>query len=118
MKGTGGRGPAPKHSAITLDDLPENWRSHLEVTRNLGTAWLQKKESDLLQIPSAIVPETANFLFNPPLTQQNSALQEHTLIPLMPVSRSSNPPRLHAAFLRGSFQIWGSAAMLPVANTR
>ena len=66
MKGTGGRGPAPKHSAITLDDLPENWRSHLEVTRNLGTAWLQKKESDLLQIPSAIVPETANFLFNPP----------------------------------------------------
>jgi RES domain-containing protein len=31
----------------------------------LGTAWLRKKEGVLLQVPSAIVPETANFLFNP-----------------------------------------------------
>ena len=58
-------GPDPKVSVITLDDLPENWRSRLEVTRNLGTVWLQKKESVWLQIPSAIVPETGNFLFNP-----------------------------------------------------
>ena len=58
-------GPDPKVSVITLDDLPENWRSRLEVTRDLGTGWLQKKESVLLQIPSAIVPETENFLFNP-----------------------------------------------------
>jgi hypothetical protein len=27
--------------------------------------WLQKKESVLLEIPSAIVPETGNFQFNP-----------------------------------------------------
>jgi RES domain-containing protein len=58
-------GPDPKVSVITLDDLPENWRSRFDVTRNLGTVWLQKKESVLLQIPSAIVPETGNFLFNP-----------------------------------------------------
>jgi RES domain-containing protein len=35
------------------------------VTRDSGTAWLEKKRSVLLQVPSAIVPETANFLFNP-----------------------------------------------------
>jgi RES domain-containing protein len=58
-------GPDPKVSVITLDDLPEKWRARLEVTRNLGTVWLHKKESVLLQIPSAIVPETGNFLFNP-----------------------------------------------------
>jgi RES domain-containing protein len=58
-------GPDLKVSVITLTDLPENWRSRLEVTRNLGTVWLQKKESVLLQIPSALVPETGNFLFNP-----------------------------------------------------
>jgi RES domain-containing protein len=48
-----------------LTDMPENWRSHLEVTRDLGTSWLQKKETALLRFPSAIVPETWNFLFNP-----------------------------------------------------
>jgi RES domain-containing protein len=58
-------GPDLKVSVITLDDLPENWRFRLEVTRDLGTAWLEKKEAVLLQIPSAIVPETVNFLFNP-----------------------------------------------------
>jgi RES domain-containing protein len=35
------------------------------VTRDLGTSRLQKKEAVLLRIPSAIVPETWNFLFNP-----------------------------------------------------
>jgi RES domain-containing protein len=37
----------------------------LEVTREIGSAWLRKRESVLLQVPSAIVPETANFVFNP-----------------------------------------------------
>ena len=58
-------GPDQRVSIITLDDLPDNWRSRLEVTRDLGMSWLQKKETVLLRIPSAIVPETANFLFNP-----------------------------------------------------
>jgi RES domain-containing protein len=35
------------------------------VTRSLGTAWLRKKQSVLLRVPSAIVPETSNFVFNP-----------------------------------------------------
>src|SRR6266568_3324332 len=58
-------GPDLKVSVITPDDLPRHWRSRLEVTRDLGTAWLQKNESVLLRVPSAIVPETLNCLFNP-----------------------------------------------------
>jgi RES domain-containing protein len=58
-------GPERKIFAIRPEDLPPNWRTRLEASRDLGTAWLRKKESVLLQVPSAIVPETANFLFNP-----------------------------------------------------
>jgi len=58
-------GPDTEVLVIKLEDLPQNWRTHLETTRGLGTAWLRKKEGVLLRVPSAIVPETANFLFNP-----------------------------------------------------
>lgn len=57
--------PATQAEVIKIADLPSDWQSRLEVTRDLGTAWLKKKETALLQVPSAIVPETANFLLNP-----------------------------------------------------
>jgi len=50
--------------SIRRDDLPEDWLNQLEVTRDLGTAWLEKNISILLRVPSAIVPETENFLLN------------------------------------------------------
>ncbi len=50
---------------IRLKDLPADWRGRLEVTRDLGSAWLERNESALLRVPSAIVPETVNYLFNP-----------------------------------------------------
>jgi len=31
----------------------------------MGTKWLRQNRAVLLQIPSAIVPETSNYLFNP-----------------------------------------------------
>lgn len=58
-------GPGGKIPIITPDDLPLDWRENIEVTRDSGTAWLRKNEAVLLQVPSAIVPETVNFLFNP-----------------------------------------------------
>jgi RES domain-containing protein len=58
-------GPDVEVPSIKIGDLPEDWRTQLEVTRDLGTAWLEKNESALMQVPSAIVPETVNFLFNP-----------------------------------------------------
>ncbi len=59
------QGPDPTPPAITINDLPEQWRDQQEITRELGTAWLRKQEAALLQIPSAIVPHTKNFLLNP-----------------------------------------------------
>jgi RES domain-containing protein len=57
--------PQARVQAVTLDDLPLGWQSQLELTRDFGTAWLQEKESPLLQVPSAIVPQTKIFLLNP-----------------------------------------------------
>lgn len=59
------KGPDLVVPSITIDRLPKDWQTQLEVTRDLGTAWLRRNESVLLRVPSAIVPETVNFLFNP-----------------------------------------------------
>src|ERR1700757_2722471 len=58
-------GPDLDVPSIGVDTLPDDWRTDLEVTRDLGTAWLEKNDSVLLEVPSVIVPETVNFLFNP-----------------------------------------------------
>ena len=51
--------------SIRRQDLPKGWQNQMEVTRELGTKWLERGESALLRVPCAIVPETTNFLFNP-----------------------------------------------------
>jgi RES domain-containing protein len=51
--------------SIATAELPKNWRDRIEVTRDIGTRWLNRRESVLLRVPSALVPQTANFLFNP-----------------------------------------------------
>jgi RES domain-containing protein len=58
-------GPELKIPVIAGAALPSGWQTRFEITRNLGTDWLQKKEAVLLRLPSAIVPQTSNFLFNP-----------------------------------------------------
>ena len=45
--------------------LPDNWRDNLMVTRGLGDEWLIAGQSALLEVPSAILPETFNLLLNP-----------------------------------------------------
>ena len=52
-------------SSVAYADLPEDWIDRIEVTQEIGTAWLHRRESVLLRIPSAIVPQTFNLLFNP-----------------------------------------------------
>ena len=45
--------------------LPDDWRDDLTVTRGLGDEWLIAGHSALLEVPSAILPETFNLLLNP-----------------------------------------------------
>ena len=58
-------GPDLEIPSVKSDDLPQDWRTRLEVTRDIGAGWLEKNDSVLLQVPSVIVPETVNLLFNP-----------------------------------------------------
>lgn len=45
--------------------LPKGWPKNQAVTRALGDQWLDRNSTALLQIPSALVPRTSNFLLNP-----------------------------------------------------
>ena len=57
-------GPDINAVVIRPQDLPVDWVHLPEVTRDLGTAFLKGKQR-VLQVLSAIVPETSNFVFNP-----------------------------------------------------
>ncbi len=58
--------PRVEHRHLCLVEIASvAGHNRLEATRDLGTAWLRKHERVLLQVPSAIVPETVNFVFNP-----------------------------------------------------
>jgi RES domain-containing protein len=57
--------PETKIDSITPESLPDDWQIRFDTTRQLGTEWLRTNRTALLRIPSAIVPHTSNFLFNP-----------------------------------------------------
>lgn len=48
-----------------VDELPDDWKLQLEVTRELGDRWLKQGRVAVLRVPSVLVPETANHLVNP-----------------------------------------------------
>lgn len=58
-------GPEIDIEFIALESLPDDWQTRLDTTRQLGMDWLSANRTALLRIPSAIVPHTRNFLFNP-----------------------------------------------------
>jgi RES domain-containing protein len=41
------------------------WKTNPTLTRRLGDAWLKSQRSALARVPSAIVPDTFNYLLNP-----------------------------------------------------
>jgi RES domain-containing protein len=47
------------------EKLPKGWPEKLSLTRAFGNQWLDRNSSALLQVPSALVPHTSNFLLNP-----------------------------------------------------
>jgi RES domain-containing protein len=44
---------------------PADWKERFEFTRNVGDDWLASRESPLARVPSAIAPQTWNYLLNP-----------------------------------------------------
>ncbi|HEX9198556.1 MAG TPA: RES family NAD+ phosphorylase [Acidobacteriaceae bacterium] len=43
----------------------EAWKDDVTFTRKLGDAWLKSQSSALARVPSAILPNTFNYLLNP-----------------------------------------------------
>jgi RES domain-containing protein len=43
----------------------EAWKEDEASTRKLGDTWLKSQQSALTRVPSAILPHTFNYLFNP-----------------------------------------------------
>lgn len=41
------------------------WKTNPVFTRKLGDAWIKSQRSALARVPSAIVPDTFNYLLNP-----------------------------------------------------
>ncbi|MGA8493729.1 MAG: RES family NAD+ phosphorylase [Terriglobales bacterium] len=50
---------------LEASSLPENWIADLTISRNHGDDWLAGRESALLEVPSAILPDMFNVLLNP-----------------------------------------------------
>lgn len=44
--------------------LPANWNQDENATRRIGSQWRQHGSSCVLAVPSAILPEECNFVFN------------------------------------------------------
>ena len=52
-------------SRLKTSVLPEDWRDDIELTRSIGDEWLTVAASALLRVPSALVPDSYNYLLNP-----------------------------------------------------
>ena len=50
---------------VPEDSLPRSWLSSPEITRERGDVWLVERKTALISVPSAIAPNTRNFLLNP-----------------------------------------------------
>ena len=52
---------------LDTESLPPEWASaeYLVHTRDIGADWLNRNESLVLGVPSAVIPIESNFLINP-----------------------------------------------------
>ncbi|HWD98922.1 MAG TPA: RES family NAD+ phosphorylase [Bryobacteraceae bacterium] len=50
---------------INVESLGPGWEFRSQVTRALGDPWLRSGTTALVGVPSALVPETGNWLLNP-----------------------------------------------------
>jgi RES domain-containing protein len=50
---------------VMPESLPDGWKASEDTTRHIGDEWLKAGKTALLRVPSAITPETWNWLLNP-----------------------------------------------------
>jgi len=56
-------------ASIAIEEIrvpaKENWKANLSLSRRLGNEWLKSSNTALARVPSAILPNTFNYLLNP-----------------------------------------------------
>lgn len=52
-------------ASVSLADLPPDWPKRQDVTRRVGDSLLQQADTALIKVPSAVVPDSWNYLLNP-----------------------------------------------------
>lgn len=60
-------------SVLDQSVLGKTWSKDQAVTRDIGGQWLAGRSSLLLKVPSAIIPQTYNYLYNPLHPDANQA---------------------------------------------
>lgn len=52
---------------VRVSDLPANWRatSPPPELADIGTRWAEGRQSAVLAVPSAVIPQEVNYLLNP-----------------------------------------------------
>lgn len=55
------------------DALHKGWQNQYDLTRAIGDEWLSAQASALLRVPSAVAPNSYNYLFNPRHTDASLA---------------------------------------------
>ena len=50
---------------VDVAELDDGWQQNIPGTTRVGNSWLARTSSALLAVPSAIMPETSNWLINP-----------------------------------------------------
>ena len=82
---------APDGIQVETFSLPASdaWKRLPIVTRNLGDEWLRSERTALARVPSAIMPNTWNFLLNPDHP-------EAAEIRIIQIARADYDPRLFA----------------------
>ena len=59
-------------SRLKTEDMADNWRDELDYTRAIGDEWLAAGSGVLLRVPSVLVPNSYNYLFNPRHTESKA----------------------------------------------
>ena len=82
---------APDGIGVETLSLParDDWKRLPGVTRGLGDEWLRSQRTSLARVPSAIMPNTWNYLLNPDHP-------EAAEIRIIEVTRAEYDPRLFA----------------------
>jgi len=65
-----------------LPALPIGWQANQPTTQTIGSAWLAEAGALLLKVPSAVLPESWNYLINPRAAQAGTHLSETQVGPI------------------------------------